>query len=413
MNVGRMGSVWLALLVCGTIGRARAEVDGEGNIMPTGNVAVDAGVAVVNKINESIREVQDLNRVFKDRDRMRTALEKRREEMTSWGPQLKVKQADVAQARKDLERGKRDKLLAAGSDDAQTAQIEKDHAARVAELDAADAALKDASEKATIVAGLYPQMSDTLTQVGTGSDAAANWEGGKVYNDKTGAKEPGKSLGLKGQFMALRGRLEQRHGELKTSFEKASTLVGKSSSVEGPGVAKGDLHAAFSADVVSLGDGRFDYWVNGRKLEKDTKKIAIGEDRKVQVRAMFIDPRRKQSKDLQKNPPANVTVDTANDYKLAYHLGARASSWAVIKETYTWDHIDTRTNQELVKDFSSSGAGGKGQPENDTVVITLRDNTASETLRIHVVSDINWKNGPTENPDTGAGDLVLQIYPAR
>jgi hypothetical protein len=186
-----------------------------------------------------------------------------------------------------------------------------------------------------------------------------------------------------------------------------------------------DKHKNDSADagklaieIRTLQGKKVEFLVNGKPAVQGTQQIALGKDNKLAIRAVAVDARRQQSRDLAKKHSANITLDgTPTDYAFAYSAGKNSSSWNVKDETYDWK-VQTKFNKVASQNKSGSRPGVK----EDTVTFVLADDIANEELTLDVTGRVQWAmtgsraNGAaaTDSSDESqAGAIVIHVMPRK
>ena len=364
---------------------ARAEQLADGSYAPTGNAAIDGALVVVNAMNKEIKDQQDLQQVFINRAKLEKALDQRMTDLRANAVKIHELRAQALTEADKLKKGKAERVREAGGDKAKEEAAEKEAADRETELkkaadklDAAEKVLKEAS-------GFADQMRKTLHGLGGKGDkqALADWEGGGRHNYQTAQQK-------------AQARLDQFGGLVS----EAANLIGKGSSLDSGHEAVGN----FQARVKSNGGKKTELWIDGQKITGDEPVRLKGNE--LELRAVLVDPRRKQSREIHTQ---HVTVKVANDYELAYELGAKKSDWKVTKESYEWKDPDTRTGAKLMVAKSSSSPIAK----DDTITITFSADTASETIRGYVDGSIEWHNGSVEETDSEGASFEIAIEPVK
>lgn len=394
----------LVALALAAPGAARGDVDGDGNILPTGNTVVDGAIAVANEINRAIRDQQDLQRVFIDRRKLTESLQTQLTNIgTKAGELHKLRQDAVTEADR-LRKGKQARMAAARGDKREEERIEAEVLQREEELAAAANQLANAELQLKEAGRLVGQMKDTLGSLGARGDAQqalADWEGGKY-----GADMKDRGNGLKYTFKKQQSMLADRLRTFGGSVGRATAIIGKSSAIAPDHESVGTL----SAVVTQLAGKKTELYINNRRaVLKDP--IPLGKDNKLELRAVIVDARRKQSRDLGKNPPQHVTLESQSDYGFSYSMGARKSAWRVTSESYEWQNPSTRSGAGLGNSPRVSSRGG-AVPKDDTLVITLSGDTASERVRTYVNGHITWQGPSTEEDSEGVAIEIL-VQPAR
>jgi hypothetical protein len=123
------------------------------------------------------------------------------------------------------------------------------------------------------------------------------------------------------------------------------------------------------------------------------KKIQLIPDAasgKLNIRAVLVDARRKQSRELAAN---NAPVEKADDYELAYTVKDRKSDWKVVEESYEWRETSAKSGATLATSRKSS----KDVAKNDTLEVAVSG--AGEAVRGKISATVTWKNGATEEND--------------
>jgi len=398
MSHYRIGWSLVALAV--VVSTARADVDQDGNIMPTGNAVVDASLVMINAMNAEIKEYNDSNRVLRDREKISKKMDQRLAEMKAQLAKIDDARRDIAQKRHNLVEDKRAALSAAGGDQSKEQEVEAEFAKRSSELEAAEAALREAPKTIPQAMAYYEMMNQTLKSIPNSKDADAYWNGGILENGQ-------RANGLKYTFTKQRSRFEEEWRKATTQLDRASTLIGSKSTLD---TQRPQSIGKWEGRVTGVPD-KFEFTVNGVKIEKTGQPFAIGEDRKIVIRALIMDARRKQGRELKSKPPANVKLETANDYHIAYHFGAKSSEWHVTKEDYEWRKPATRTGRsETDPELRSSG----GKSKNDFAEIVIDPDTVSDQMRVWVRAEITWlKNGSESNDDSAQGELSFSINPPK
>jgi hypothetical protein len=124
------------------------------------------------------------------------------------------------------------------------------------------------------------------------------------------------------------------------------------------------------------------------------KKIEFlpdGSGGKLVIRAVLVDARRKQSRELAAN---NGPVAKADDYELAYTVHDRKADWKVVDESYVWTVASApapKSSREVVK--------------NDVIEVP------SGSVTGKIAGTIAWKNGATE--ETDKEDCAFEITGAK
>lgn len=392
----------LALVFIAAPGPARGEVDGDGNIMPTGNTVVDGAVAVANEINRGIREQQDLQRVFIDRAKLTDSLQAKLDQIRNKAGELrKLRQDSLTEADK-LRKGKQSRIAAARGDKAEEERAEAEAARREKELTDAANQLQNAEKQLNESGKIVGQMKETLGKLGGRGDekqALADWEGGKY-----GADMKDRGNGLKYTFKKQQSMLADRLRSFGDSVGRAGALIGKQSAIS----ASHDAIGAFSVKVTQFAGKKTELYVNGRKVTLNDV-VPLGKDNKLELRAQIVDGRRKQSRDLGRNAPKQVTLEAQSDYQLSYSMGSKKSDWRVTSETYEWQEPSTRTGARLIVSRTSSRGA---VPKDDTLVIAISGDTASERIRTYVNGQIKWQGPSTEEDSEGLAIEVL-VQPSR
>lgn len=367
---------------------ARAEVLADGSYAPTGNAAIDSALVVVNAMNREIKDQQDLQQVFINRAKLEKTLDRRLEQLQQHAKEIRQLRVDALSEADKLRKGAAERKRAAQGDATKEAEAESMAQEREAELTRAADRLTAAEKSLSDARGFGDQMRRTLHSIGGKGDkqALADWEGGVRHN-----------------YMLQQQKMEQRLKAFGAAVADAGQLIQKGSPIE----AQHEEVGAFVAELVSFDAKKTELYVNGAKLAPG-ERVDVGKDRKIELRAELVDPRRRQSREIETR---HVEVSKHTDYQLAYSFNGKKSDWKVTSETYEWKTPATRTGAQLMVGRSSSGAGGKSIPKDDVMEITFSSDTAVETIRADVYGTIEWQNGPVVENDSESASVEIRIGP--
>ena len=110
---------------------------------------------------------------------------------------------------------------------------------------------------------------------------------------------------------------------------------------------------------------------------------------KLNIRAILVDARRKQSRELAAN---NAPVTKADDYELSFMVKERKADWKVVEESYEWRETSAKSGATLATSRRSS----KDVAKNDTLEVGVG---SGEAVRGKISSTVTWKNGATDEND--------------
>jgi colicin import membrane protein len=127
-----------------------------------------------------------------------------------------------------------------------------------------------------------------------------------------------------------------------------------------------------------------------KKIEFLADGAGIGKDRKVILRAVLLDARRKQSRTLAAN---NALVTKADDYELAFTVRDHKNDWKVVDESYEWKETNAKSGAALVTSRKSS----RELVKNDMLEVAVPP--SGETVAGKISATISWKGGATEEND--------------
>jgi hypothetical protein len=129
-----------------------------------------------------------------------------------------------------------------------------------------------------------------------------------------------------------------------------------------------------------------------KNIKTSCKKIEFLTDSsggKLMVRAVFLDARRKQSRELAKN---NAPVTKADDYELAFTVKDKKNDWKVIDESYEWKETSAKSGAVLATSRKSS----REPVKNDVLEVGAGP---GDTITGKLSATIQWKNGAVEEND--------------
>jgi hypothetical protein len=395
-------AVAFGLMAAGSVGTARADVDGEGNILPTGNAGVDAGIAMANAWNRIVRDTQDAAQVLRQRDRLLDKLDDQRKLVPEMNAKLKEGWSRLDNEQHALAKARERRLAECRGDAQKERSVEDEFAARGKQIAAAKKDLEAAQADLGGMDAYLGEMHKTLSQVGQRGDAQQaleDWRGGRRAD---GSRNDGLQL----IFYRQRAKLEAKLADFRKRYASAAATLGTMAAA--PDTRK-EAVGDFVVRVKSMSGTKMQLSVNGRPV-KVGSEMGVGKDRTLALVASLVDARRKQSREIASKPPVHVTVEKASDWELIYSIPGKRSAWKVTQETYEWREPSTRTGAPLQVAHRSSPVGGV---KNDVLEVTFIESTAVDEISVYVRGAITWSNGDTENDDSEGTSIVLGIVPAR
>lgn len=382
---------FIVMMLAVVLGRtAYAEVYADGTYAPTGHAGVDVALHVVNAIIKEHKNQEEIAKLYTREAHYDTVLLKRLDALQDKAKEIRALK-DKANTEADLLRkGHQQRVMDAHGDKALEAKADEDAAKRELELKRAAEQLDAAAGALDSSARTTQKMLDTLKVMKDmeDHDRLRYWQkgGGKKMTDLN--IESLNSLKRFGDLVSKAGGTLQQGSDINAQHEEVGAFVVK---------------------VRSFSGKRTELWINGKKLvDASTQKFNVGKDRKVAVRAVLVDARRKQAREIKDTEHIHVTK--ATDYRLSYEMkaGHKATDWLVSEEGYDWRKPETRTGSHLMDvSFTSSGT-----PKSDLLSFVFSGDTASETVRTYVNGSIKWK-GPREEEDSEGAAIELSIEPAR
>lgn len=123
---------------------------------------------------------------------------------------------------------------------------------------------------------------------------------------------------------------------------------------------------------------------------------------KLSVRAVFLDARRKQARELAKN---NAPVTKVDDYELAFNVKDKKSDWKVVDESYEWKETSAKSGAVLATSRKSS----REPVKNDVLELGA---APGETVTGKLAATIQWKNGAVEENDKEECTFEIAVGPA-
>jgi hypothetical protein len=130
--------------------------------------------------------------------------------------------------------------------------------------------------------------------------------------------------------------------------------------------------------------------------------VAASTAGKLSIRAVLVDARRKQSRELAAN---NAPVTKADDYELSFQVKDRKADWKVVDESYEWRETSSKSGATLATSRKSS----RDVAKNDTLEAAVSG--SGEAVRGKIAANIVWKNGATE--ETDKEDCAFEIAVTR
>jgi len=395
MKLVRMILAVGVLVVC-----ARLAVAGEPQeILPTGNIAFDSAISIVNAMNRQLKMIEDeANLAIKAADHakqlaeLQQQLQAEKKKLTELDKQLAQQEGDLLANFKSQK---------AGKSDAEVDALEAEYKRRKKELDAARKQVNGLPKQLTTVASYVDSQAKLLRSVKSMED----W-----VDPKTGRGR------LRAQFQLRRNKITALTDKIAGATAKVKEAIDKGSTLD----VKVERAGAFSGTISALGAGTppFEITVNG-KLATKGGTVTIGDDRTLRIQVKLVDDRRKQSRTIKDGKFAKKNVARV-DYDFEYGIDDRSTSrWVIEEEEYTDWRVEARTARVPVQKASSSGVFAK--VKDDVMTITFSPDTASETLHVSVIGRTKWAmtgrraGSPTVDAADASGNasIDIQIAPSR
>ncbi len=370
-----------------------AHADEPKEILPTGNVAADTAIAIVNAMNKQMKLIEDTSDLhvksadyYRQLMEMEQKLQQERRKIMDLDKQLATQEGDLLSNFKSQK---------AGKGDAEVDALEAEYNRRKKELAQARKQVNGLPGMFKTVGGHIADQAKLLKQV----KSLADW-----VDPKTGL---GKG---RAAFQKRRYKINDLTNKLADATAKVKDVIDKGSTLD----VKVERAGAFSGEVAALSTGTppFEWTVNGKKVAKGAT-IAIGNDRVIKLQVKLVDDRRKQSRTIKDGRFAKKKV-AQEDYDFEYGIDdASYSHWVIDEEEYTDWRLEARTPREPTHPVSASGVHAK--VKGDVMTITFSPDTASEKLHISVIGRTRWAmsgrraGGPTVDSADGSGNASIDI----
>lgn len=167
--------------------------------------------------------------------------------------------------------------------------------------------------------------------------------------------------------------------------------------------------------VISM-NGPVEFYVNGTKVEHRKQHISLAGKSAVELRALFVDGKRKESRNFQITP--NLVDHTKNDYQLKYTVSSGnfngTTDWKVASEKYGWSvNAPSHHVQWQPETSKINPAVADDVLKVTTDVASTVTATANATVDWNGTSILNGQTRPRPPVnDQGSGSIQFAIGPA-
>jgi len=191
----------------------------------------------------------------------------------------------------------------------------------------------------------------------------------------------------KKQFAAADKKLKAKIVAYATAEYAANKLLDKKAeTAAAPAAATAEPAAAPPPTVATSSDGASVTTTTCKRIQF----VAGSTAGKLNIRAVLVDARRKQSRELAAN---TAPVTKADDYELSFQVKDRKSDWKVVDESYEWRETSAKSGATLTTSRKSS----RDVAKNDTLEVAVSG--SGEAVRGKISANISWKNGTIEESD--------------